>query len=293
MKNNPTKFAFFGTPQFAVGVLSELEKAGLLPSLVVTAPDKPRGRKLVVTPPEVKVWAEKRNVPVLQPEKLDDEFLSELKTKTYELFIVAAYGKFFPPPMLQIPARGTLVWHPSLLPKLRGPSPILSSILLGEKPGVTIMLMDEQMDHGPIIAQRERVIKDFTISPPRGSELENDLAHFGGNLLAETIPQWISGEIQPAAQDHEHATYCKKITKEDGLIDLHDDALKNFRKIQAFNVWPRAYFWQDVNGKKMRVIVTDAELREGTLVIKKVLPEGQNEMGYEEFLKKELEKFQN
>jgi len=269
-----------------VGVLDELEKAGLLPSLVITTPDKPRGRKLIITPPEVKVWAQERNIPVLQPEKLDDEFLSELKTKPYELFIVAAYGKFFPPTMVEIPVHGVLVWHPSLLPKLRGPSPILSSILLGETPGVTIMLMDEQMDHGPILVKRERVIKDFAINPPHGSELENDLAHFGGKLLAEVIPEWISGEITPTPQDHSSATYCKKIKKEDGLLDLTGDALENFRKIQAFNVWPRTHFFIEVSGKKMRVIITEAKLHKGKLVVKKILPEGQNEMRYEEFLKR-------
>lgn len=284
MSHTPLKFAFFGTPQFAVGILDELEKAGFLPSLVVTAPDKPRGRKLVVTPPEVKVWAQKRNIPVLQPEKLDGTF--DFRLSTFDLFIVVAYGKIIPKEILALPRHGSLNVHPSLLPKFRGPSPILSSILLGEKPGVTIMLMDEQMDHGPIVAQKELEIKDFETNPPYGSELENDLARFGGRLLAEVVPAWISGKITSIPQDHSAATYCKKIQKEDGFLDLSDDGLKNFRKIRAFHAWPRTYFFSERQGKKIRVIVTDAELREGKLIIKKVLPEGQRETSYEEFLKR-------
>lgn len=277
-KNLPIKFAFFGTPQFAVGVLDELEKAGLLPSLVVTAPDKPRGRKLIITPPEVKVWANARNIPVLQPEKLDETFSSQLST--FNLFIVVAYGKIIPKHILEIPKLGALNVHPSLLPRLRGASPIQSAILTEEKTGVTIMLLDEEMDHGPIVAQKEYASLNW---PPKASELEAVLARLGGEMLAETLPNFVTGEITPVPQDHSSATYCKKIQKEDGLLD---DALENFRKIQAFNVWPRAYFFKEINGKKMRIIVTNAELRDGELIIKKVLPEGQNETNYKEFLKR-------
>lgn len=280
-KNLPIKFAFFGTPQFAVGVLDELEKAGLLPSLVVTAPDKPRGRKLIITPPEVKVWANARNIPVLQPEKLDETFSSQLST--FNLFIVVAYGKIIPKHILEISKLGALNVHPSLLPRLRGASPIQSAILTEEKTGVTIMLLDEEMDHGPIVAQKEYASLNW---PPKASKLEAVLARLGGEMLAETLPNFVTGEITPVTQDHSSATYCKKIQKEDGLINLNEDSKKNFRKIQAFNVWPRAYFFHEMRGKKMRVIITEAEVCEGSLIIKKVLPEGQNETNYEEFLKR-------
>lgn len=287
MKKQPIKFVFFGTPQFAVGVLDELEKAGLLPSLVVTAPDKPRGRKLIITPPEVKVWASARNIPVLQPLSLNHPLSISPSKKgertPYDVFVVVAYGKIIPKNILEIPRLGALNVHPSLLPRLRGASPIQSAILTEEKTGVSIMLLDEEMDHGPIVAQQEYVSEKW---PPKASELEIALAKLGGQMLAESLPKYVAGEIIPIPQDHPQATFCKKIQKEDGLLDLEGDAEVNFRKIQAFDAWPRAYFFKEINGKKMRIIVTDAELREGALIIKKVLPEGQNEIGYEEFLKR-------
>ncbi len=280
MEKQPIKFAFFGTPPFAVGVLDELEKAGLLPALVVTAPDKPRGRKLVVTSPEVKMWAQKRNIPVLQPEKLDPLFL--LPYSLFDVFVVVAYGKIIPKEILALPKHGTLNVHPSLLPRLRGSSPIQSAILTEEKTGVTIILLDEELDHGPIVAQKEYSSAHW---PPKASELEFALAKLGGEMLAETLRKFVAGEIPPAEQDHASATYCKKIKKEDGLLDLGGDGVENFRKIQAFNVWPRAHFFTELHGKKIRVIVTDAELRDNKLIIKKVLSEGQNETSYEEFLR--------
>jgi methionyl-tRNA formyltransferase len=280
-KNLPTKFAFFGTPQFAVGVLDELEGAGILPSLVVTAPDKPRGRKLVITPPEVKVWAQERNIPILQPEKLDSSFV--LPDSSFDVFVVVAYGKIIPKNILEIPRLGALNVHPSLLPLLRGASPIQSAILTEDKTGVSIMLIDEEMDHGPIVAQKEYACAGW---PPKASELEIALAKLGGEMLLETLQKFVAGEITPTPQDHSKTTYCKKIQKEDGLLNLEDSAEENFRKTQAFNVWPRAYFFKEINGKKMRIIITDAATENGKFIIKKVLPEGQNETNYEEFLKR-------
>ena len=274
---------FFGTPEFAVGVLDELEKHGFLPSLVVTALDKPKGRKLIITPPPAKVWAEKRGIPVFQPQKLNEDAVSRIKAENSEVFIVAAYGKLIPKSILEIPKHGTLNVHPSLLPRLRGASPIQSSILSEDKTGVSIMLIDEEMDHGPIVAQEEFSGLPW---PPKASALQNALSKEGGRLLAETLPKYIEGEIIPRQQEHEKATYTKKIEKEDGLLNLSDDAEKNFRKIQAFDLWPRARFFHESRGKRIRTIITDAELQNGILVIKKVLPEGQNEMTYEEFLRR-------
>jgi methionyl-tRNA formyltransferase len=279
MKKDNIKFAFFGTPLFSVLVLDELERSGILPEIIVTAPDKPRGRKLIVTPPEVKVWAQKRNIPVLQPKKLDDSFYL---SSEFDVFIVVAYGKIIPKHILEIPKRGVLNIHPSLLPRLRGASPIQSAILGEEKTGVSVMLLDEEMDHGPIVAQQEYLCKNW---PPKASELEVFLSELGGKMLAETLPKYLDGEIKPTPQNHQVASYTKKIKKEDGLLDLNENSQKNFRKIQAFNVWPRAYFFHEKNNKKFRIIITDAELILGELVIKKVLPEGRNEMTYEEFLK--------
>lgn len=147
---------------------------------------------------------------------------------------------YFQKEILRIPKYGTLNVHPSLLPKLRGASPIISAILEDEKKtGVTIMLVDEKMDHGPIVAQASIEIEDW---PPRASMLLEMLAVEGGNLLAEVIEPFIAGEITPEEQKHDEATYTKKIQKEDGLIDLSGDPYENLRKIRAFEGWPGTHF---------------------------------------------------
>jgi len=296
------RFAFFGTPRFAQIVLDELGQKGFVPTLVITAPDKPKGRKLIVTPSEVKMWAQKRSIPVLTPEKLRDEsFLTELKGADCDLFIVAAYGKIIPKTVLEMPRSGVLNVHPSLLPKFRGPSPIESAILSDEtSTGVTIIALDAEMDHGHIVAQR--TIHDGNVQggtlgndssrfhlvrsywPPKGSELTKDLAHLGGALLAEIIPEWLRAPTSHP-QDHSRATFTKKITKEDGLIDLADDPLANYKKIRAYDEWPGAYFFVERNGKRMRVRVTEANYQSGALVITRVVPEGKREMSYEDFLR--------
>lgn len=280
---NNLRFVYFGTPQFAVIVLEELEAKGYLPSLIVTAPDKPKGRKLVLTPSEVKTWGEAHNIPVITPDTLkSDELVKELQKVNADVFIVAAYGKIIPKHILDIPQYQTLNVHPSLLPRFRGSSPIESVILSDETcTGVTIMKVDEDTDHGPVIAQRERIINNW---PPRASELTRDLAHFGGKLLAEIIPEWLNG-LQSFPQDHTRATFTKKITKEDGLIELGGDALRNYRKIRAFDEWPTVYFFTKHADKEIRIKIIDAHLEEEKLMITRVVPEGKKEMDYEDFLR--------
>ena len=275
------RFAFLGTPKFAEIILDELAQKGFAPSLIITAPDKPKGRKLLITPSEVAVWGDARNISVLKPQKLSDpEFIEKLKAANCALFIVAAYGKIIPKTVLDMPKHGTLNVHPSLLPKFRGPSPIEFAILSDEAhTGVSIMLLDEEMDHGPIVAQRERIIKDW---PPKGSVLTEDLAHQGGALLAEIIPEWIAG-MKAAPQDHSRATFTKKFTKEDALIDPSEDALRNFKKIRAFD--GSAHFTTSRNGKQIRVRIADAEYKNDALTITRVVPEGKKEMPYEDFLR--------
>jgi len=279
------KFAFFGTDKFSVAVLEELEKKGLTPSLVVAAPDRPKGRGLLMTPPETKVWAQERNIPVSQPENLkqdgsdsnaNDSHLAKLKEM--EFFVVASYGKIIPQYILDIPKHGALNVHPSLLPQWRGASPVETQILNDENEvGVTIMLLDAKMDHGPILDQ-EFVEPPYW--PMKGSELQDLLAHTGGAMLARVIPEWLEGNIDAQEQDHDLATFSKKISKEDGLIDLKNDPYQNLLKIRAFNVWPRSYFF-DKN--KKRIVITDAEVENKKLVIKTVIPEGKKEMTWEQY----------
>lgn len=277
------RFVFFGTPKFAAIILDVLDALGYTPSLIVTAPDKPKGRKLLLTPSEVKVWGQARNIPVLTPTSLSgEEIFSALSKETDTLFIVAAYGKIIPQRILDIPLHGVLNVHPSLLPKYRGASPIESAVLSNDtETGVTIMELDAEMDHGPLVTQ---VKYDAPEWPPRGSQLTEKLAELGGKVLAECIPEWIT-KRHAVPQDHAQATFTKKIVKEDGLIDLAGDSIQNYKKIRAYDEWPGTFFFIGRNGKSIRVKIADAKLEGNTLTILRVVPEGKNEMPYEDFLR--------
>lgn len=283
----PLTIVFFGTPVFATAVLDELAAAMITPSLIVTAPDAPKGRKLILTSSEVKVWAENHNVLVLQPTSLNDGAeIAPLLNTEWDLCIVAAYGKKLPPEILSLPKHGALNVHPSLLPQFRGASPVRSAILEdARETGVTIMLMDAELDHGPILAQARVEIapEDW---PPRATILEQLLACAGGELLAETIPLWIAGKIIPEEQKHDKATLSQKITKDMGQIDLADDPYKNLLKIRAYDGWPGTYFIHPRKGKDIRVKIMDAKLADdGALQILRVVPEGKREMSYDDFVR--------
>lgn len=288
-------FVFFGSSKFSLIVLDELEKAGCVPRLIVTSPDKKIGRGLHTRSSDVKIWAETRHIPVLTPERLKDPHVQEeLKQASVkneaEVFVTASYGKIIPQAILNIPKHGTLNIHPSLLPEFRGPSPIESAILephtngKAGKTGVTIMLTDEEVDHGPIIAQKEIVVPNW---PPYAETLEDTLAREGAILLAETLPKWISGEIQPQEQKHGAATFTKKFTSEDGLVNLEDDPHVNIRKIRAFHQSPGAYFFIEhtKTDQKIRVKIKTADIEDGALKLGRIVPEGKKEMNYEDFLR--------
>ncbi len=277
------RFAFFGTPELAVTVLDELERAGFLPALVITRPDAAQGRGKIMTPPPVALWATKHGIPISQPIYMTDGFIYEVTAQEWDVFIVAAYGKILPQALIDIPMRGTVNVHPSLLPRLRGPSPIRSAILNDERDvGVTIIQLDAEMDHGPIVKQK---VVDMPEWPPRARELEDTLAHEGGKLLAHALLPWMRGEIAAQEQDHAQATYCKTIKKEDGLINLSADPYQNLLKIRAFEGWPNAYTFFERNGQKIRVQIIDAHLHNDALVIDTVRPEGKRDMPYVDFLR--------
>ena len=286
-KMTKPSIVFFGTSEFAIYILNELEQAGFLPDLIVSTPDKPQGRKLILTPPPVKEWATKRNIEVLQPTSLKKEPVEEiLRSKApahgWDIFIVASYGKIIPEAILDIPTHKTLNVHPSLLPKLRGPSPIESAILNDEKhTGITIMRLDAEMDHGPIIIQKHHEISEW----PKRELLEKDFGEKGGKLLADLIPEWILGNMNEQEQNHSEATYCQKIEKAHAEIDLHADPYLNFRKIQAYSGWPKAYFFLTKGDKKIRIVISEAEYVNDELIITKVIPEGKSEMQYADFLR--------
>ncbi len=273
-------FVFFGSDSIAIPVLEELEKQGFLPKLIVCSEDKEKGRGLKLTPPPSKLWAQERNIPVLQPKKLDDNFLSQLTAYSLQLAVVASYGKIIPESILNIFSKGILNVHPSLLPKLRGPSPIESTILYGEPAGVTIIKLDKEMDHGPIIAQKNIELGE---KPPQYKKAEIILGSEGGKLLGEILNDYIEGKLELREQEHSGATFTKKITKDDGLIHLTDNAENNLKKIRAFEEWPTAYFFYDTKKGKLRIKIKTAHIENGELILDRVIPEGKKEMDWAHF----------
>ncbi len=290
MNQNNIKIGFFGTSEYAVTVLDYLKKVGHTIAFIVTTPDKPKGRKLIVTASPVKVWATEHNIPILQPENLKNNpvFEDQLRTYKCDVFIVIAYGKIIPDSILLIPPRKSLNIHGSILPELRGSCPIETAILQDKKnTGVSIIRMDNLMDHGPILASKEVIVEPW---PPTVEVLGKAIVKTGAELLTEILPAWIDGSLPEKEQDHSRATITKKIQKEDGLINLSDDPHLNFRKIQAYHEWPQAYFMIKHKGKDMRIKITSASFKDEELIIEKVIPEGGKEMSYKDFQSGYLQK---
>ncbi|MBI4217193.1 MAG: methionyl-tRNA formyltransferase, partial [Parcubacteria group bacterium] len=203
-----------------------------------------------LNPSPVKRVAIEHHIPLLQPEALQEKVLSVLRSMEPDLFLVAAYGKILPQKLLDIPKHGSLNVHPSLLPLYRGSAPVQNTLLSGdEKTGVTVILMDEKMDHGMILAQRE-----FSISKPTHQELHNALAELGGSLLAEVIPQWVAGTIKPVPQNDSEATYTRRFIKEDGKIDWSRPAVYIERQVRALQPWPGAYTQGLLPGKTLKIL---------------------------------------
>ncbi len=264
------KFIFFGTPEFASIILEKLIDAGYIPQAVICNPDRPVGRKKIITPPATKLLAQKYNIPVLQPEVLSNSKF-KIQNSKFDFFIVAAYAKIIPKEILEIPRLGTIGVHPSLLPKYRGPSPIQAAILNGdEETGVTLYLMDEGLDSGPILANSRLPIA----TNETYKSLHDKLAEFGADLLIETLPKFVAGEITPLPQNETEATYTKKFKTEDGYIESKDleiaqngsasspqVALEIERKIRALNPEPGVYTF--IDGKRTKLL--EARLIEGKL----------------------------
>ena len=282
MKNN-YEIVFFGTDTFSTHILDGLKTAGLLPKLIITVPDKKAGRGLILTPSIVKKWAELNKINTLEPEKLNDEFGLKLSAVGCDLFVVASYGKIIPQAILDIPKHKVLNVHPSLLPKYRGATPIQSQILSNDKNvGVTIMLIDAEVDHGPIICSSKIYLEHW---PVRSSELETILGKEGGKILSDTIPRWVDGSVTPIVQNHQEATFTKKIKKEDGLLDLSSDHYKNFLKFCAYENSIGVYFIVFKRNREIKVKITDAYFNDGIFKPKTVVPEGGRKMLYEDFLR--------
>ncbi len=264
------KYVFFGTPEVASETLRRLEAAGLRPAAVVTNPDAPKGRGHVVTPSPVKVYAESLGMPVLTPERLDDEFMKEVGALNIDLAIVVAYGKILPEALINAFPQGVLNIHYSLLPRWRGASPVESAFLHGDdKTGVTIQKMVRKLDAGAVVAAREMEI----LSNDTTATLRPRLIALGADLLLEVLPKYMNSEITPVEQDELQVTHAPKFKKEDGEIDPAGDPLLNWRRYRAFAIWPGTYFFKD--GKRHKI--TRASFQDGRFIIERVVPEGGRE----------------
>ena len=273
---NDISFVFFGTPEFSTIVLDELKLAGYIPSLIITAPNRPIGRKHTLTSPPVKIWADDNSIECWQPEKPKD-IINQLQERNDDVYIVASYGYIVSQKLLDIPQHGVLNVHTSLLPKYRGASPIESAILAGDtETGSTIMQMTRGMDEGPIITQSRFPLESDVLKP----DLFHMMAHDGGKLLAEMLPEYISGNCTPIEQDHDAATYCHKITKSDGDITYDDDQNRD-KKYRAYYGWPGVFIFDE----DKRLKITDASFINGKFRIHKVIPAGKNEIRYSDYIK--------
>lgn len=274
---------FFGTPDFVLPIPQALLDLGCKILAVVTAPDRPAGRSQILTPSPVKSWAQKNNVPALAPEKLDKNFQSEIIDYKPDVGVLAAYGKIIPREVISLFPYGILVTHPSLLPKYRGASPVPTAILSGDKEtGVSIIRIDDKVDHGPIVAQAKE-----SIHPTDTSEtLLKRLFKRGAELIDQNIDKYIKGELKPSEQDHSLATFTKIFRREDGYIDLGNPPSPEVfnRMVRAYYPWPGV--WTRIKfiaspptstgGSKLKIIKF--------LPDRKIQAEGGKPMGVVDFL---------
>lgn len=241
---------FFGTSNVALPILETLSRHHTI-SAVVTQPDALAGRQQEMQESPVSVLAREMNLQTLKPEtvKNNDWLTMELKSLQADLFIVVSYGKILPAEIISMPPLGTLNVHFSLLPKYRGASPIQFAIMNGEEfTGTSIMLLDEQLDHGPIVtAERYAIENDDNFLT-----LSEKLAHASAKLLDLALPDFSAGRLKPTAQDESEATYTKIISKADGRVDWNKPAEAIYNQFRAFYPWPG--IWTEWNGKKIKIL---------------------------------------
>ncbi len=294
------RILFMGSPQFAVPSLHALaSKYNVIG--VVTQPDRPAGRGKVLRPSPVKLIAQDLNLSIVQPKRLRDvEAINQIRDMQPDLIIVAAYGQILPQSILDIPSFGSLNIHASLLPRWRGAAPIHAAILHGdEETGISIMLMDAGMDTGPILSQRKLTIHPYETA----GDLSLRLSTTGADLLIDTLPGYLSGEILPNPQDDSLATYAPMIQKSEGLLDFKKSAADLLLQVRAFEPWPTSFFnWRDqrfvvkkahaVKHKTFdpgQVILLDKypaiTTSDGLLVIEQIQPAGKKVMPGDAFLR--------
>jgi len=294
------KIIFMGTPDFSVPCLEMLLHSPHEVAAVVTQPDRPAGRGLRLEPPPVKRVAADHRIEALQPEKTSDpQFLARLQEIAPDLGVVIAFGHILKPELLELPKRGCINVHASLLPRLRGAAPIAWAILAGEsETGVTTIRMDPGLDTGPILMQ-----KSITIAPDEtAGTLHDQLARLGAEALVETLQGLEQGTIRPRSQDHGQATSAPMLKKEQGRLDWNKSAVELERQVRAFDPWPGSFFtwrgktikvWKadvvSASGEAGKVLAADKEgitvaCREAALRITGLQPPGKRRMAASEFL---------
>ena len=302
MSSKEMRIVFFGTSKFAVPILKVLNKSSDFDiGLIITEPPKPAGRKKELALSPVHNFAQENDLDLFPPTTLrGPEVQKVIKEVKADVFIVVSYGKIIPVEVFNIPKFKTINVHPSLLPKYRGASPIQNTLLNDDKrTGVTLILIDEDVDHGPIISQEEF----NTDSSDTFNTLEIKLAELGGNILLRDLSKYISGEIKPTEQNHSEATFTKKITKEDGLIDWNQSATQIYNQWRAFIRWPGVYtifndtrfnlkkikIAQDIKGQQLGKIFSENKqlfisCAKGVIEIEEIQPEGKNVMDANSFI---------
>jgi methionyl-tRNA formyltransferase len=275
------KYVFFGTPEFAAIIVKRLCAAGMPPVAVVTNPDRPRGRKKIITPSPVKavIMDCGPGVAVLQPEALDESFVAALRRIGADFGVLAAYGAIIPRAVIDVFPNGIIAVHPSLLPEYRGATPIQAAILNGDaETGTTLFLMDERVDHAPVLARRT-----LPVAPSDTYDaLMRALAALSADALLATLPRYAARDRMPIPQDESRATYTKKLSAQDGFVASADFAAARsgadpekaeaiFRTVRALNPEPGA--WTMYGGKRMKIL--EADLVSGKLVVKKIQFDGE------------------
>jgi methionyl-tRNA formyltransferase len=246
------RIVFMGSPDFALPTLRRLLESEHEVVAVYTQPDRPAGRGRGLQPPPAKRLALAHSVPVFQPARVSaPDSVADISRLAPDLIVIAAYGQILKQPVLDVPRRGVLNVHASLLPRHRGAAPVAAAILAGdEETGVSIMQTEPALDAGPVLAQRR-----VPISPQdTAGTLTDRLAEEGADLLIEVLPAWLAGSLVPAPQDSSKATYAPMLHKEDGRIDWRLPADEIWRRVRAFTPWPGAFTYLD--GQPLRLLET-------------------------------------
>ena len=293
-----TKVVFMGSPDFSLATLRALAQQYDVVG-VVTQPDRAAGRGRELKPPPVKTLAQELGLPFIQPLKLRlPEAMEQLRAWAPDLIVVAAFGQLLRPEVLDLPRHGCINVHASLLPRWRGAAPINAAILAGdEETGVTIMRMDPGLDTGPMLSQRRLKLG---VDDTAGSVFEA-MSALGADLLIETLPAYLRGDLTPVPQPEEGMTYAPMLKKEDGLLDFTRPAVDLARRVRAFNPWPGAFFERDGGVLKVHRAHAEAESApvgqtlvwrgqpavgcgEGLLILDEVQPPGKKSMSGKSFL---------